>query len=51
MYVIPFANAGYAGGIGGQGENLNSVTIITEGGTNRIVTSYPSYNGVPVNSQ
>ena len=48
VYVIPYSNAGYAGGYSGQGENLNYITIITRTGTNNIITGYlgcgPSYN-------
>jgi filamentous hemagglutinin len=46
IYIIPRPNSGYAGGMGGQLENFNHVTIITEAGTNRIVTGYPS-GGTP----
>ena len=46
IYVVPRPNAGYAGGMGGQLENFNHVTIITESGTGRVVTSYPS-GGTP----
>ena len=30
QYIIPYENAGYAGGYGGQCNNLNSITIITQ---------------------
>ena len=43
IYHIYRPNAGYAGGYAGQGQNLNFVTIITESGTNRIITAYPSF--------
>lgn len=46
IYVIPRANSGYAGGYKGVGDNLNSVTILTEPGTRKIITSYPG-NGIP----
>jgi hypothetical protein len=46
IYVVPRANSGYAGGMGGQRQNFDHVTIITEKGTNRVVTSYPS-GGTP----
>lgn len=46
IYVIPRANSGYAGGMGGQRQNLDYVTIITESGTSRVVTGYPS-GGTP----
>lgn len=46
IYVVPRPNSGYAGGMGGQLENYNNVTIITESGTNRVVTAYPS-GGTP----
>jgi hypothetical protein len=39
-------NSGYAGGYGGQGQNLNAVTIITQTGTNKIITGFPG-NGLP----
>jgi hypothetical protein len=45
-YVVPRPNSGYAGGMGGQLENFNHVTIITEAGTTRVVTGYPS-GGTP----
>jgi RHS repeat-associated protein len=41
IYTVPFPNAGWAGGYAGQGQNLNSVTIITVTGTNRIITGFP----------
>lgn len=41
MYIIPHENAGYAGGFGGQRNNLNTVTIITQKGTNNIITGFP----------
>ena len=41
IYIIPSGNAGYAAGYGGQGQNLNTVTIITQTGTNRIITGFP----------
>lgn len=40
MYIIPYENAGYSGGFGGQGNNLNTVTIITQKGTNNIITGF-----------
>jgi hypothetical protein len=46
IYVIPRPNSGYAGGMGGQLENYNHVTVITEAGTSRVVTGYPS-GGTP----
>lgn len=46
IYVVPRPNSGYAGGIGGQLENYNHVTIFTETGTNRVITAYPS-GGIP----
>jgi filamentous hemagglutinin len=46
IYVVSRPNSGYAGGMGGQLENYNHVTIITETGTNRVVTGYPS-GGTP----
>jgi hypothetical protein len=47
IYVIPRPNSGYAGGYKGVGDNLNSVTIITEPGTSKMITSYPG-NGTPL---
>lgn len=41
MYIIPYENAGYAGGYGGQCNNLNSITIITQKDTNNIITGFP----------
>jgi filamentous hemagglutinin len=46
IYVVSRPNSGYAGGIGGQLENYNHVTIITEAGTSKVVTGYPS-GGTP----
>jgi filamentous hemagglutinin len=48
IYVVPRQNSGYAGGMGGQLENYNYVTIITEAGTNRVVTGYPSGRTPPL---
>jgi RHS repeat-associated protein len=47
LYVVPRANSGYAGGYLGQRQNLDTVTIITETGTNKIITGYPG-NGTPL---
>ena len=41
VYIIPFDNAGYAGGYAGQRNNLKSITIVTEKGTNKIITGFP----------
>ena len=41
-YIIPRANSGFASGAIGNRENLNHVLLITEHGTNQIVTSLPS---------
>ena len=41
IYIIPYENVGYAGGYGGQGNNLNYITIITQKGTNNIITGFP----------
>jgi hypothetical protein len=46
IYVIPRPNSGYAGGMGGQLGNLDNITLITEQGTNRVVTAFPS-GGTP----
>lgn len=40
-YVIPYPNSGYESGYGGQGRNLNYVTIVVKRGTNKLVTGYP----------
>jgi len=40
-YVIPYPNAGYAGGYKGQRENLNYVSIVTKEGTSQIITGFP----------
>ena|GEM_PF-1515691 len=42
VYHIPRANAGYAGGYAGQGQNLNYVTIVVDRKTGEIVTGFPS---------
>jgi|GEM_PF-3980854 hypothetical protein len=41
VYVIPYKNAGTEGGAKGTGETVNYVRIVTEGGTNKIVTAFP----------
>jgi filamentous hemagglutinin len=41
VYVIPRPNSGWAAGAGGQGGNLNDVTIITRPGTNQLITAWP----------
>lgn len=46
IYVVPRLDSGYAGGFGGQGQNLNSVTIIVQPGTNKIITAFPG-SGLP----
>jgi len=46
VYVVPHPNSGYAGGMGGQLQNYDHITIITEAGTSRVVTGYPS-GGTP----
>lgn len=40
-YIIPYENAGYAGGYGGQRQNLNTITIITQKDSNKIITGFP----------
>jgi filamentous hemagglutinin len=47
IYVVPRPNSGFAGGYLGQGQNLNTVTILTQPGTPRIITGYPG-NGTPL---
>ncbi|WXA79897.1 hypothetical protein LVJ94_28545 [Pendulispora rubella] len=44
--VIPRPNSGWSGGFSGQGQNLDSVTIVTRAGTNKIITGFPG-NGLP----
>ncbi|MBL0319001.1 MAG: hypothetical protein IPP74_06905 [Alphaproteobacteria bacterium] len=46
IYVVPRQNSGYAGGYSGQGQNLDTVTIITVHGTNQVIAAYPG-NGLP----
>ncbi len=46
VYVIPRPNSRWAGGFAGQGQNLDTVTIITKQGTNQIITAFPG-NGLP----
>ena len=46
IYVVPRPNSGYAGGAGGQLQNFDNVTIITEKGTSRVVTGFPT-GGTP----
>ena len=41
IYIIPYENVGYAGGYGCQGNNLNYITIITQKGTNNIISGFP----------
>ncbi|MEW8475175.1 MAG: LysM domain-containing protein, partial [Candidatus Thiodiazotropha endolucinida] len=48
IYVVPRANSGYAGGAGGQLQNFDYVTLITEKGTNRVVTSFPTGSTPPL---
>jgi hypothetical protein len=47
FYIVPRPNSGWAGGLAGQGQNLNGVTIITRPGTNQIITAYAG-NGTPL---
>jgi filamentous hemagglutinin len=47
IYVVPRPNSGFAGGYLGQGQNLNTVTILTQPGTPKIITGYPG-NGTPL---
>ena len=44
LYIVPYQNTGFSGGYGGQGNNLNHVTIVTQKGTNNIMTEF-SGNG------
>jgi hypothetical protein len=46
IYVVPRPNSGCAAGMAGQRGNFDHVTIITEAGTSRSVTGYPS-GGTP----
>lgn len=47
IYVVPRPNSGFSGGYLGQGQNLNSITILTQPGTPKIITGYPG-NGTPL---
>ena len=40
-YIIPYENAGYAGRYGGQRQNLNSITIITQKNSDKLITGFP----------
>jgi hypothetical protein len=42
VYIVPRANSGYSGGIGGQRTNYDYVTIVTKKDSNQIITAYPS---------
>lgn len=42
IWRIPYPNAGLAGGKNDYGDILNYVEIITEKGTNKIITGYPA---------
>jgi RHS repeat-associated protein len=46
IYVVPYPDAGYMGGYGGQGQTLDNVTIMTKSGTNELITAFPG-NGSP----
>jgi filamentous hemagglutinin len=48
IYVVPRPNSGYAGGMGGQLGNYDHVTLITEAGSSRVVTAYPSGGTAPL---
>jgi hypothetical protein len=41
-YLVSYNNSGFAGGMGGQLQNQDYVTIITQAGTNNVMTAYPS---------
>jgi hypothetical protein len=41
-YIIHMGYTGYTGGLSGQGDKLEYVTIITYSNSNTIITSYPS---------
>jgi filamentous hemagglutinin len=46
IYLVPRPNSGFASGYAGQSQNLNTVTIVTKGGTPIIITGFPG-NGAP----
>lgn len=48
FYIVPRPDSGYAGGMGGQLQSLDHITIITEAGSSRIVTAYPSGGTPPI---
>lgn len=47
IYVVPRPNSGFSGGYLGQGQNLNTTTILTQPGTPKIITGYPG-SGTPL---
>ena len=49
IYTLPRPNSGYAGGMGGQLQNLDNITLITEQGTTRTVTAFPGNPPLPKN--
>jgi RHS repeat-associated protein len=49
LYLVPYPNAGFAGGYSGQFQNLDYVSIITERDTANLVTGFPG-NGMPLPS-
>lgn len=48
IYVVGRPNSGYSGGYSGQLENLDYITLITETGSNRVVTAFPSGGTPPI---
>lgn len=42
VYIIPRANSGYSGGYSGQLKNFDHITLVTETGTNKVVTAFLS---------
>jgi hypothetical protein len=47
-WILERPNAGYRGGMRGQGENLDFVTIITRINSNQLITGFPSGRGLKV---
>lgn len=41
IYIIPYANVGTEGGYAGSGAQLHHVKIVTQKGTNNIITGFP----------
>jgi hypothetical protein len=48
IYIVGRPNSGYSGGYSGQLDNLDYITLITETGSNRVVTAFPSGGTPPI---